>query len=96
MWPEAIFIQGVFKDLCSCDFLFLFSVVLFFEILSSEEKTNKQGNKYLFLVIFRNSFLNSRKKTFLKEKKSVFLKYEIRPYVPDPYPLGIPPQTLVN
>lgn len=31
--PETIFIRGVFKDLCSCDFLFLFSVV-FFERLS--------------------------------------------------------------
>ena len=31
--PETIFIRGVFKDLCSCDFLFFFSVV-FFERLS--------------------------------------------------------------
>ena len=38
LWLVTIFLQGVFKDLCSCDFLFLFSVVLLFERLRDEEK----------------------------------------------------------
>ena len=43
MWPEAIFLQGVFKDLCSCDFLF-FSFLLCCSLkgLVKRWKTNKQ------------------------------------------------------
>lgn len=54
--------------------LFLFSVVLFFELLrlkKLETERKEKKHKDLFLVILRNIFLNSRKKTFFKEKKKV-------------------------
>ena len=54
LWLVIIFLQGVFKDLCSCDFLFLFSIVLLFERLRDEEKLN--GNKYVFLVTLKHNF----------------------------------------
>lgn len=52
MWLEDIFIQGVFKDLCSCDFLFLFSVVVFFEILKVGRKKKKETKTYFWLTHF--------------------------------------------
>lgn len=62
MWPEAIFIQRVFKNfyvlVTSC-----FSFLLCCSLKYLKKKKENQGNKYLFLVTLRH-FLNRRKKTF--------------------------------